>query len=87
MGEKIPHILLLLFFKIYLFIHERQREREAEIKAEGEAGSSQGARYGTQSQDLRSGHNLSHRQTLNCWATQHPKIPHILNIDPQIHVI
>ena len=36
-----------IFLVFYLFIHERQRE--AEIQAEGEAGSMQGARRGTQS--------------------------------------
>ena len=38
------------FFKrFYLFIHERQRESEVETQAEGEAGSMQGACYGTRS--------------------------------------
>ena len=32
---------------------EREREREAETQAEGEAGSMQGARCGTRSQDSR----------------------------------
>ena len=36
-----------LFFKDYLFIHERHREKEAETQAEGEAGPMQGARCGT----------------------------------------
>ena len=39
---------------MYLFIHERHGEREAETRAEGEAGSTQGARHGTQSQVPRS---------------------------------
>ena len=37
----------VVFFKIYLFT--RDTERGAETQAAGEAGSSQGARYGTQS--------------------------------------
>ena len=40
------------FLKI-LFIHERHRERRAETQAEGEAGSMQGARHGTQSRVSR----------------------------------
>ena len=36
-----------LFFKDYLFIHERHTEKEAETQAEREAGSMQGARHGT----------------------------------------
>ena len=51
-----------LSLRFYLFIHERHRKREAETQAEGEAGSMQGAQYGTPSQD----HALSQRQTLNC---------------------
>ena len=46
--------LPLLFLKEFLkFIYswETQREREAETQAEGEAGSMQGARCGTQSRD------------------------------------
>ena len=43
------------FYFFNLFIHERhterEREREAEAQAEGEAGSVQGARHGTGSQD------------------------------------
>ena len=35
----------------YLFIDERHTEREAETQGEGEADSSQGAQYGTQSPD------------------------------------
>ena len=42
-----------LFFKFYLFTHERHTERETETQAEEEAGSMQGARHGTQSQDSR----------------------------------
>ena len=53
--------LLFSLFKdfIYLFMRdtekerEREREREAEIQAEGEAGSTQGAPCGTQSQVSR----------------------------------
>ena len=61
--------LLLLFLKIYLFVHERYTE--AETQAEGEAGSQWGARW----QDWIPGpqdHNLSQRQMLNHWATQVP---------------
>ena len=45
-----------IFFKIYLFIHERERERErgAKTQAEGEAGSPQGAQCGTSFQILGS---------------------------------
>ena len=49
----------VVFLRFYLFIHERHREREAETQAGGGAGSTQGARCGTGSQDL------SPRQTLN----------------------
>ena len=41
------------FFKIYLFIHERDIHRRAEIQAEGEAGSMQGAQHGTRSRDSK----------------------------------
>ena len=41
------------FLRFYLFIHEKQRDREVETQAEGEAGSMQGARHGTRSQDSR----------------------------------
>ena len=49
------------FFKIFLFIHERdrererekEREREADTQADGEAGSIQGARSWTRSQVSR----------------------------------
>ena len=49
------YICFFFFFKNHLFIHERHRERErkAEAQAEGEAGSMQGARCGTRSQDSR----------------------------------
>ena len=48
-------ILVPVFFfsRFYLFIHERYRERETETQAEGEAGSMQGTRCGTQSRDSR----------------------------------
>ena len=55
LSPSLPHVLslLLYFFKdfIYLFMRdrEREREREAGTQAEGEAGSMQGARRGTQS--------------------------------------
>ena len=44
--------------RFYLFMRdtherEREREREAETEVEGEAGSMQGARRGTRSQDSR----------------------------------
>ena len=43
-----------VFVKCYLFIHEnREQEREAETPAEGEAGSMQGDRCETRSQDSR----------------------------------
>ena len=43
---------IILFFKdFYLFIHERHRGR-GRGTGEGEAGSLQGARRGTRSQDL-----------------------------------
>ena len=47
-------LISLSFFKIF-FIHEiyRDRERKAETHAEGEAGSLQGSRRGTRSQDSR----------------------------------
>ena len=43
----------LSFFKdfIYLFMRDTHTHREAETQAEGEAGSMQGARCGTRSQD------------------------------------
>ena len=46
-------ILEFFFLNFYLFmiVTEREREREAETQAEGEAGSMQGARRGTRSQD------------------------------------
>ena len=58
------------FFKkdfIYLFIRDTQRE--AEIQAEGEAGSLQRSLMWDQIPGPRD-HNLSWRQTHNCWATQ-----------------
>ena len=45
-------IYVFIFLKIYLFIYDRQIEREAETQ-EGEAGSMQGARCRTRSQDPR----------------------------------
>ena len=45
---------------MYLFMRDTQRE--AETQAEGEAGSMQGARRRTRSQDPGWGHNLSQRQ-------------------------
>ena len=44
-----PSFCGFFFLKTYLFIHERHRLRETEIQAEGEAGSSQGARCRTRS--------------------------------------
>ena len=41
----------LSFFKILFIFFMRDTEKEAETKAEGEAGSLQGARRGTRSQD------------------------------------
>ena len=45
----LPSKFFFFFLRFYLFIH-REREREAETQAEGEAGSTQRARCGTQSQ-------------------------------------
>ena len=45
--------MYFFFFKINLFIHERERERGVETQAEGEAGSTQGARCGARSRDPR----------------------------------
>ena len=45
---------LFLFFTDFIYlIHETQRKKEAETQAEGEAGSTQGARCGTPYQDPR----------------------------------
>ena len=41
---------IFIFLRSYLFVHERHRERGRD-QAEGEAGSMQGARRGTRSQD------------------------------------
>ena len=51
----------------------RDTEREAETQAEGEAGSMQGVRYGTRSQN--SGIPLADAQPLS-----HPGIPQALNL-------
>ena len=40
-----------IFFKDFIYLFMRDTEREAETQAEGEAGSMQGAQYGTRSQD------------------------------------
>ena len=61
----VQHFLYFLFFfnkniLFYLFM----REREAETQAEEEAGSMQGARCGTRSQDP-GGHGLGQRPALN----------------------
>ena len=40
---------LIFFFKDFIYLLMRDREREAETQAEGEAGSTQGARCGTRS--------------------------------------
>ena len=44
---------MVLFFlkKDFIYLFMRDREREAETQAEGEAGSTQGARCGTRSPD------------------------------------
>ena len=51
LSLNLSQINKMLFLKFYLFITERHTEREAETKAEGEAGSMQGARCRTRSQD------------------------------------
>ena len=51
----------------------RDTHREAETQAEGEAGSLQGARHGTRSQDPGWDHDLSRRQMLNHRATRVPR--------------
>ena len=43
--------ILLCFFKDFIYSFTRDTERKAETQAEGEAGSSQGARCGTWSPD------------------------------------
>ena len=45
-------------------MRDRERKSEAETQADGEAGSMQGAQYGTRSQDP-GGDVLSQRQMLN----------------------
>ena len=57
-GAKLLSHLGCPFFKffkyfIYLFMKDTEREREADTQAEGEAGSTQGARRGTWSQVSR----------------------------------
>ena len=65
--------ILFFFFKdfIYLFIHDR--EREAETQSEGEAGSMQGARHGTRSQDSR----ITPWAKGRCQTAEPPKDPQI----------
>ena len=56
MFSRIERLNIFIFFKrFYLFMRdtEGEREKEAETQAEGEAGSMQGARCGTQSQNSR----------------------------------
>ena len=48
-SQRLSVLTCEFFFLFYLLIHERHRQREAETQAEGEAGSMQGARCGTQS--------------------------------------
>ena len=62
-------LLVCLFLRFYLFIHERQRERGRDLGAEGEAGSTQGAQCGIPIPGFQD-HALSRRQTLNSWASQ-----------------
>ena len=54
-ANKLSWVMYFFFYKdfIHLFMREREREREAETQAEGEVGSMQGARCGTQSRDSR----------------------------------
>ena len=47
---------IFYFFKILFIYYERHTQREAETQAQGEAGSMQGARRGTQSQVSRISH-------------------------------
>ena len=75
--EKLEHSYIaggdfFFFFKI-LFMRDTHREGEAGIQAEGEAGSMQGSRHGTRSQDSRitpgaegSVKSLSH-PGIPCW--------------------
>ena len=50
-GQGQVRSLFYFFLRFYLFIHDRHRETETETQAEGEAGSMQGARRTTRSQD------------------------------------
>ena len=56
-------------------MRHREREREAETQAEGEAGSMQGARYGTQSQDPR----IMTWAKGRCSMLSHPGAPHLID--------
>ena len=47
--ESSRKVTFFFFLRFYLFVHERHRESEAETQAEREAGSTQGAQYGTRS--------------------------------------
>ena len=62
--------LCLLFFRFYLFIHERHREidREAETQAEGEAGSIPGSPMWDSIPGLQD-QAPGPKAALNCWAT------------------
>ena len=56
LGERKAHFcffFFFFFFKDFVYLFMRDTEREAETQAEGEAGSMQGARCGTRSQDPR----------------------------------
>ena len=75
-ANKLSWVMYFFFYKdfIYLFMRagEREREREAETQAEGEVGSMQGARCGTQSQDPGS---CSEPKADRCSTTEPPRHP------------
>ena len=73
-------LLLLLFFKFY-YLFLRDTQREAETQVEGEAGSMQGARCGTQSQDpvITPWPKADDAQPLS-----HPGIPKLNILEPKL---
>ena len=50
-AAEVLFLSFFFFFKGFIYLLMRDTQREAETQAEGEAGSSQGVRCGTQSQD------------------------------------